>query len=76
MYLGVALDLMIENKDSTNQLLVTINKQKQYAIPPSGVKTWENQVIDFVELVPNSTTGAWYLDAGLVDIWLFKKVAT
>jgi len=74
MYLGVALDLMIENKDSTNQLLVTINKQKQYAIPPGGTKSWDNQLIDFVEIVPNATTGAWYLDAGLVDVWLFKKV--
>jgi len=74
MYFGVALDLMIENKDQTNPLLVTINKQKQYTLAPGGTKTFENQVIDFVEIVPNSTTGSWYLDAGLVDVWLFKKV--
>jgi hypothetical protein len=74
MYLGIALDLMIENKDPTNTLDVTINKQKTYTLAASGVKTWENQVIDIVEIVPHPSTGAWYLDAGLVDIWLFKKV--
>jgi len=75
-YLGVALDLMVENLDAVNSLSLTINKQKTYTLAAGATKSFENQVIDFVEITPNSTTGSWYLDAGLVDVWLFKKVAT
>jgi len=63
-----------QESDPTVQLSILYVRFKEYTLAPGGTKTFENQVVDIVEIVPNATTGAWYLDAGLVDIWLFKKV--